>query len=146
MMTTYRVERMTVENFGRMMRGEYDYTVEKIDITAESKEDAVAKAKKDGYVVNKDYVKTVEEIEKAEREKAEYLKAQEEKAEKAKAKRAEKMAQPGAKAKANYKRKNTEIKKMLEEIERLQKEVKKAERAKANYAKQYKEETGKELV
>lgn len=145
-MTTYRVERMTTENFGRMMKGEYNYTVEKIDIVAENKADAIAKAEKVGYIVNKDYVKTVEEIEKAEKAKAEYLKAEKEKAEKAKQKRAEKMAQPGAKAKTNYKRKNTEIKKMMEEIERLQKEIEKAERAKANYAKQYKEETGEELV
>lgn len=145
-MTTYRVERMTATNFRRMMRGEYNYTVEKIDIVAENKAEAIAKAEKDGYVVNENYVKTVEEIEKAERENAEYLKAKEEKAEKAKQKRAEKMAQPGAKAKANYKRNDTEIKKMYEEIEKLKKQIALAEKKKEYYANLYKEETGEELV
>ena len=35
---------------------------------------------------------------------------------------------------------------MMEEIERLQKEIERAEKAKVNYAKQYREETGEELV
>lgn len=145
-MTTYRVERMTATNYRRMMRGEYNYTVEKIDIVAESKTEAIAKAEKDGYVVNENYVKTLEEIEKAEKENAEYLKAKEEKAEKAKQKRAEKMAQPGAKAKANYKRNETEIKKMMEEIEKLKKQIALAEQKKEYYANLYKKETGEELV
>ena len=145
-MTTYRVERMTATNYGRMMRGEYNYTVEKIDIVAENKEDAIAKARKNGYIVNEIYVKTLEEIEKAEKVKAEYIKAEKEKAEKAKQKRAEKMAQPGAKAKANYKRNDTEIKKMYEEIEKLKKQIALAEQKKEYYANLYKKETGEELV
>ena len=145
MMKEYRVERMTFENYHNMMMGSH-YHMETITVIAESKEQAVELAKKDGYMVNEKYVRTVEEIRAEEEERAERVRLANEKAEKAKAKRAEKMAQPGAKAKANYKRKNTEIKKMMEEIERLQKEIERAERAKANYAKQYKEETGEELV
>ena len=139
-MKEYRVERMTFENYHNMMMGSH-YHMEAITVIAESKEQAVELAKKDGYMVNEKYVRTVEEIKKEEKER---VRLANEKAEKAKAKRAEKMAQPGAKAKANYRRKNTEIKKMMEEIARLQKEIERAERAKENYAKQYKEETGEE--
>lgn len=88
-MTTYKVERMTYTDYDIYMTGGYDYNVESILIEAETAEEAIQKAKKPGMVVNKGYVKTLEEI-KAEQETKANAKAEREaKAEKARAKRKE---------------------------------------------------------
>lgn len=62
-----------------------------------------------------------------------------------KAKRDAREAQPGYKTHRNWKRHDTEILKAKKEIERLMKEIEYHERRKAEYAKAYKEETGKEI-
>lgn len=61
----------------------------------------------------------------------------------AKAKREAREAAPGYKAHRNWKRTDTEIRKMKEEIARLEKAIREAEEKKAYWAKKYEEETGK---
>lgn len=72
-MKEYRVERMTFENYHNMMMGSH-YHMEAITVIAESKEQAVELAKKDGYMVNEKYVRTVEEIRAEEEERAKRVK------------------------------------------------------------------------
>lgn len=67
MKNIYRVERMTIDNYNRYMSGSNFYDLEVLKIEAENKEEAIEKAKAEGYVVNKDYVKTIEEIEAKEK-------------------------------------------------------------------------------
>ena len=62
-----------------------------------------------------------------------------------KAKREAREAQAGYKARKNWKRHDTEIRKAREEIERLMKEIEYHEARKAEYAEQYKAETGEEI-
>jgi len=62
-----------------------------------------------------------------------------------KAKREAREAVPGYKARRNWKRCDTEIRKMREEIERLMTEIEYHEARKAEYAKVYKAETGEEI-
>ena len=62
-----------------------------------------------------------------------------------KAKREAREATPGYKARRNWKRNDTEIRKMREEIARLETEIRIAEGKKAYWAKKYEEETGKAL-
>lgn len=70
-MTTYRVERMTNKNYGAYMMGSNNYKVETIEVIAYDVDDAIRQAQTDGYVVNKNYVKTVEELEAIKRAKHE---------------------------------------------------------------------------
>lgn len=63
----------------------------------------------------------------------------------AKAKREAREAIPGYKAHRNWKRNDTEIRKMREEIARLEAEIKIAEGKKAYWARKYEEETGKAI-
>lgn len=58
----YRVERATEENYHRMMGGSMNYSIEKLDIEAETPEEAAKMAEAKGYMVNKKYVKTVAEL------------------------------------------------------------------------------------
>ncbi len=69
----------------------------------------------------------------------------ERKAEIAKQKRIERENRPGYKAKKNYKRVNTEIEKMKQEMKALERKIKYYEAKKAEYAKQYEAETGEEI-
>lgn len=62
MMKEYRVERMTVDNYERMMAGSH-YDKETIVVMAQNKAHAIKVAKNYGYIVNKGYVRTVEEVE-----------------------------------------------------------------------------------
>lgn len=88
-MATYRVERMTNSDYNIYMSGGYDYKMENILVEAETVEEAIQKATKSGMVINKGYIKTLEEI-KAEKEaKAKAEAERKAKAEKAKAKRKE---------------------------------------------------------
>lgn len=75
MKNTYIVERMTIANLCNYMSGSNNYSVETLYIEAESVEEAIEKASADGYEVNKNYVKTVAEIE-AERAALEVARAE----------------------------------------------------------------------
>ena len=94
-MTTYRIEMMSANNYNKFMTGSNNYWVDKIDIEANTAEEAVEIAKKNNpeMVINTDYVKTVAELEEMEaKRKAEFearLKAEEEKKAKAKARKLE---------------------------------------------------------
>ena len=94
-MTTYRIEMMTTNNYNKFMTGSNNYWVDRIDIEANTAEDAIETAKKNNpeMVINTDYVKTVAELEEMEaKRKAEFearLKAEEEKKAKAKARKLE---------------------------------------------------------
>ena len=59
----YRVERATENDYHNMMCGSMNYSIEKLDIEAETPEEAAKMAEAEGYVVNKEYVKTVAELE-----------------------------------------------------------------------------------
>jgi hypothetical protein len=69
----------------------------------------------------------------------------ERKAEIAKQKRIERENQPGYKAKKNYKRTNTEIEKMKQEMKALERKIAYYEKKKAEYAEQYEAETGEKI-
>lgn len=132
----YRVERATEANYHSMMSGSMNYSIEKLDIEAETPEEAVKLAQKDGYVVNKEYVKTVAELEAEAAKWQAYFEAERAKEEAAKAR---KIAREVEKAEAmgltveEYKRykKDKAIAKKLPaeiaeceaEIERLKKEI-----------------------
>ena len=65
-MTTYRVTIFTEENYGKYMSGSNNYDNECVYVEANSKEEAVKKAQRTGYVVHTPSVKTFEEIQKEE--------------------------------------------------------------------------------
>ena len=140
MKSFYRIEMMTEENYGEMMRGNYGYHVEKIDILAESKEEAIATAKKTfpEMVINEGYVRTLEEIE-AEKKLAEERWA-EEKAKK-EAQKAKRLANEIAKAEAEgltveeYRAKKNHERK----VKAAEKEVAEAEKALAEAKKRLEE-------
>ena len=69
----------------------------------------------------------------------------ERKAEITKQKRIERENQPGYKAKKNYKRTNTEIEKMKQEMKALERKIAYYEKKKAEYAEQYEAETGEKI-
>jgi DNA repair exonuclease SbcCD ATPase subunit len=72
MMNTYVVEMMTYETYVKYMRGDLFFgNVIRVHIQAETKEQAIAKAEEQykGYEINKNYVKTVEELAEIERQK-----------------------------------------------------------------------------
>ena len=94
----YRIEMMSKNDYHDYMAGGYNYSVRKIDIEADTAEEALEIAKKNNpyMVFNESYVRTVAELEELEELKAkrnaEYkaqLKAKAEKADKAKARKAE---------------------------------------------------------
>lgn len=87
MMKTYRVERMTEDNYSIYMEGGYGYNMETLHIEAETAEEAAKKAEAVGYVVNKGYVKTLEELEAERKAAKERAKEAERKATKAAQKR-----------------------------------------------------------
>ena len=94
-MTTYRIEMMTTNNYNKFMTGSNNYWVDKIDIEANTAEEAVEIAKKNNpeMIINTNYVKTVAELEvikaKEDTELNAYLKAEEEKKARVKARKAE---------------------------------------------------------
>lgn len=89
MKKTYVVQRMTETNYHIYMTGGYNYTVEKFKVMAENTEEAIGLAQKEGYVVNKDFVRTQEEIEAEKRANEEELAEMRRKEEEAKIKKAE---------------------------------------------------------
>lgn len=97
-MTTYRVQRMTKEDYNKYMGGGFNYNVETVYIEANTKTEAILKAQRPSYWVNENYVFTLEEYETAletarkEREEAERKEAEK------KAKKAEAEARKAAEA------------------------------------------------
>lgn len=127
-MTTYRVQRMTQDNFNRYMNGSYLYFIEELNIEADSKEEAFKKAEAEGYVVN-ECVRTLEEVEAEEKKAEERIEAERVKRENAKAR---KLANEIKKAEAEgmtleeyRKAKNhkAHIKRVENEIAKLEKEL-----------------------
>ena len=132
----YVVQRMTIDNYYDMMGGHMGYICEKTTVEADTKEEAIEKARKDGYVVNEGYVRTVEEIEAEKRAEEEKAKA-EKRAEEEKQKRA--IAREEAKAEemnmtveeykaykkmvANKKRNEAEIRKAYKVIEEMKNKI-----------------------
>lgn len=100
MKQVYNVQRMTYNDYCNYMSGGYNFSVENLHLEAESPEEAVKMAEAEGYMVNKDYVKTVAELEAEEAErKAQYIKTEAErkaKAARAKARKAEREAAKAA--------------------------------------------------
>ena len=97
-MTTYRVQRMTEEDYHNYMGGGFNYNFETIYIEANTKPEAILKAQRPGYRVNENYVMTLEayeatlETERKAREEAEKKEAEK------KAKKAETEARKAAEA------------------------------------------------
>lgn len=95
-MTTYRVEMMTKGDYHEMMTGGYNYWVRKVDIEANTTEEAIEIAKNNNpeMIINTDYVRTVAELEEIEAkrlaDREAYWRAEAEKKAKAKARKAEK--------------------------------------------------------
>lgn len=136
MKNTYRVQMMTEENYNEMMRGNLWYHVEYIDIHAETAEEAIEMAQRmePDMVINKNYVKTLEELE-AEKALAEKRIADDRAKEEAK--KAKRLANEIAKAEAagmtleeyrakkNHERKVKAAKKAVVEAEKALAEAKK---------------------
>ena len=85
----YFVERMSIDNYHEMMTGGYNYSVEHLEIEAESKEEAVEKAQKTGYYVNDGYVLSLEEVEAKRARAREEARKEEERKQRAKERKAE---------------------------------------------------------
>ena len=134
-MTTYRVERFTEKDYHNYMTGGYNYRSEDVYVEANSKEEAIARAQKAGYIINEYSVKTVEEIEERERKFKEWEANQEAKAKAAKAKReateARKAAEAGMTV-AEYlkeKARKATITRLEREIANMEKELENKKRA-----------------
>jgi hypothetical protein len=140
-MQTYRIEMMAKGDYHEYMVGGYNYRVHRVDIEANTAEEAVEVAKSNNpeMVINTDYIRTVAELEEMEaKRKAEseaYWKAEEERKAKAKAHKEEREK---AKAEAlgltveEYKAKKSQEKKannLREKIAELEKELARAKRA-----------------
>ena len=129
-MKTYIVQRMTGLDYHRMMTGDMNYHVDNIKVEAETKEEAIEKAKKGGYIVNEGYVKTAEEIAEKERREREEEKAELAKEEARKAKRLEtekrKAEEAGLTVEEYRKEKarKAHIKRLEREIAELERELK----------------------
>ena len=138
-MTTYRIEMMTTNNYNKFMTGSNNYWVDKIDIEANTAEEAIEIVKKNNpeMVINTNYVKTVTELEEMEAERVAKWEAEEEKKAKAKARKAEREKEKAEalgltieeyeeyeRKEKNYKRHLREIKKCEREIERLKEQIK----------------------
>lgn len=136
MKNTYQIEIATVEAYNKAMRGEPAYGVEKVEIEAETKEQAIeiATNKYPKMVVNKNYVFDVKELERQAAEHAERV-AKAEAREAAKKARAierekEKAAELGLtveqyKAKKNHERRIREVKNKIAQLEAELAEAKK---------------------
>ena len=92
-MATYKIEMMDAINFQEYMMGDKNYRVYTTDVEASTAEEAIAIAEKNypDMVINKDFVKTAEELEaeavRQETEWEKFLKAEVERKAKARAKR-----------------------------------------------------------
>ena len=134
-MKNYKIQMMTRENYQAYMGGGLNYYIENVIIAAEDKETALKIAKTNylNYIINEDYIKTVEEIEeerRAHREKWDKIYKEEE--ERKALARAKKEEREKAKAKElgltveEYKvkiKKDKKIRELKKEIEQLEKEL-----------------------
>lgn len=125
----YIVERMSNKDFAEYMMGGYNYNVEQVTVEAENAAEAAKKAEVNGYVVNKGFIKTSEEIAAMKAEREAMMKEMEDREAAAKAKRAEREAAKAAEAGmtvAEYraeKARRANIKRVENEIARLEKEL-----------------------
>ena len=142
---TYRVETRTNEEHNRACCGDLYVGTTTVIIEAETKEEAIEKAKAEYDVVLEGSVISTEEFEKQKREQEEQIAKAKVQEEKAKAKRIERENQPGYKAKRDYKRAAAEIEKATEEIEALKRKVAYYEKKKIELAKRYEAETGEKI-
>ena len=138
----YRVERATEANYHSIMSGSMNYSIEKLDIEAETPEEAAKMAEAEGYVVHKEYVKTVAELEAKAAEWEAHLAAERAKEEAAKAR---KTAREAEKAEAmgltveeykRYKKDKAIAKKLPAEIAECEAEIERLKKAiarKLNY-------------
>lgn len=126
----YNVQRMTYNDYCNYMSGGYNFSVENLHIEAESPEEAVKMAEVEGYMVNKNYVKTVAELEAEEAARKAYIDAE---IAKEKAAKARKAAREAEKAEAmgmtveeykTYKKKVALLKKLPKEITEVENEIK----------------------
>ena len=116
----YRVEHMTRKSYDEYMSCGYNYTTNKEDVLAENAEEAVkiVKAMFKSHVINKDYVKTVAELE-AEKaaEEAEREAARKKEAERKAKKEEFEKAHPEIVAERKRKAKITRAKRTIKELE-----------------------------
>ena len=145
----YNVQRMTYSNYCNYMEGGHNFSVENLHLEAESPEEAVKMAEAEGYVVNKNYVKTVAEIEAEEAARKAYIDAEIAKVKAAEARKAQREAE---KAEAlgmtmetykAYKKKVALVKKLPKEIASLEDDIeriKKEIERKARYLEELKKE------
>ena len=126
----YNVQRMAYSDYCNYMGGGHDFSVENLHIGAESPEEAVKMAEAEGYMVNKNYVKTVAELEAEEAARKAYIDAE---IAKEKAAKARKAAREAEKAEAmgmtveeykTYKKKVALLKKLPKEITEVENEIK----------------------
>jgi hypothetical protein len=143
MENTYRIEMMSNTDFMNYMSGSNNYSVKTVDIKATSSVNALKIAMNEYPTmrINKDYIKTVEEIQNEEKEREMALKAIEEKSAKAKATR---IANEKAKAEKlgltveEYKEKiklDRKIKNAKNRIEELKKALEREEKILKNLMK-----------
>lgn len=127
-MATYKIEMMSMDSFNNYMGGYWNYSVEKIDIEAETAEEAVAiaKAKYPEMVINKGWVKTLEELAAIEAEKIAKTKAEAEREAAKKARKAEREAAKAAEMRLTAEE-YTERKKLAAKARRYENEAAKME-------------------
>lgn len=135
MLKIYEVQRMTEKEYNYMMGGGIYTNTEYLHIEAESVEEAIRKAEAPGMVVNKGYVKTLEEIEAIRKAEKEAHEAKEsERIRKAEERKARKLEADTRKAEAmgltleEYRKemgKRANITRIKNEIEALEKEIEK---------------------
>ena len=97
-MTTYIIQAMTPDDHFNYMTGSNNYGVETLRIEAMSAEAAALAVENCGYVVNRNNIKTADEVEAEVRERAERRRAADEAEAKAKARKAENEARKAAEA------------------------------------------------
>lgn len=97
-MMTYIVQAMTAEDYFNYMTGSNNYGVETMRIEVMSAELAAEAVENCGYVVNKNNIKTTDEVEAEARARAERRKAADEAEAKAKARKVENEARKAAEA------------------------------------------------
>ncbi len=147
----YNVQRMTYSDYCNYMEGGHDFSVENLHIEAESPEEAVKMAEAEGYMVNKNYVKTVAELEAEEAARKAYIDAEiaKEKAAKARkaAREAEKAEAMGMTMEAYkaYKKKLAIAKKLPKEIASLEDDIERIKKE-ITRKKKYLAELEKELA
>ena len=68
MMNTYKVQRMTEKDYANYMLGGFNFCIETIEVEAENEAEAAKLAAVNGYRVNANAIKTIDEAAEAKRE------------------------------------------------------------------------------